>query len=79
MVIGTFYNYVILNMFNSCLYKCIYSLNVFNFDVLAFVLLSRCSNFNNFEDSLSPRRVYGNRMDCNIKNENTILRGLHYD
>jgi len=61
------------NMFNSCLYNCIYSLNVFNFGVLAFVLLSRCLNFNNFEESLSPCRVYGNRMDCNIKNEKTAI------
>jgi len=65
-------------MFNSCLYNCIYSLNVFNFGVLAFVLLSRCLNFNNFEDSLSLRRVYGSRMDCNIKNEKTIPP-LHCD
>jgi len=61
-------------MFNSYLYNCVYSLNVFNFDVLTFVLLSRCFNFNNFRESLSRLRVYGNRMDCNIKNDKTVPR-----
>jgi len=66
-------------MFNSCSYNCIYSLNVFSLGVLAFVLLSRCLNVNNFEDSLSLRRAYENRMDCNIKNDKTISGGLHCD
>lgn len=60
-------------MFNSCLYNCIYSLNVFNFGVLTFVLLSRCFNFNNLEESLSHLRVYGNRMDRNIKTTKLFL------